>query len=169
MESEPDYEAIMKLCDDLGCPLMEEITVPTLYKDDVTGEELIADKKAMVGPVNMKVLQQLSTKEGASTSDMKNRDKYNQVTGEDKAAMITDLDVSALTAQGFDKVQTELLTFRSDNDGGKEDAYMQMLTTGKCNIPDSIKDPNNKKTLQVLDALYNVAQIETNLINDFED
>lgn len=166
-DNEPKYDDIMKLCDKLGCPMMEYVTLPHIYKDG--DDELISDKKVMVGPVTFKVLQQMATKESASTSDVKTRDKYNQVTGEDKAAMMSDQDVVALAAQGYDSTITEMLTFRSDNDGGKQDAYNEILNTGTCHIPDSIKDPKNKKSLQILDMFYRIAQIETNLIRDLEE
>lgn len=169
VDNEPKYDDILKLCDKYGCPLMEYITLPTLYKDPETGEELVSDKKAMVGPVLFKVLQQQASKEGVATSDIKNRDKFNQVSGADKAAMMSDQDVGALVAQGYHDTVKELLTFRADNDGGKEDAYSQIMSTGICNMPDSINDPKNKRALSMLDKYYRIAQIETNLINELED
>lgn len=169
-DNEPSFDDIMDLCDSLGCPLMEEVTIPSLYTNtEDPDDELICDKKVMVGPVTFKVLQQMATKEGASTSDIKKRDKFNQVTGEDKAAMISDQDVACLVGHGLKAVPTELLTFRADNEGGKEDAYSQLMTTGKCNIPDSIKDPKNKRSLQILDIHYMMAHIDTNLTHDLEE
>lgn len=165
-DNEVNYNDVLKLCDKLGVPLMEYVTIPHIFAED--GDELISEKKVMVGPVTFKVLQQMATKESASTSDVKQKDKFGQVKGEDKAASMSDQDVVSLVAQGYDQVPTELLTFRADNEQGFEDAMSEILTTGKCSMPISIKDPKNKKSQQMLDVYYRIAGLETNLVRDLE-
>ena len=165
--NDPKIENGLELCKEYGCDPMEYVTLPFLYKDPDTGEELISDKKCLVLDIKVKRLHQIVTKENSSSSSISERDaKTNQATGDSKSAMISDTEVAMMVARGYKKTITEMMTVRADHTGSKEEFYTNIRQTGKSNIPDSINKPENKTVIPMLHFHYIGAGLLTDLIED---
>lgn len=158
-------EKAIKLCDELGVPAMEDITLPFLYKDKYSGEELYASKKCLCIHIKTKRLHQISSNENHSSSDIGERDwKTNQAIGDSKSAMVSDTEVAMLKARGYHEVIKEMLTVRADHTGSKEEFYDSLRRTGKADLPESIHDPRNKTVVKLLHFMYVGAGLYTDLI-----
>lgn len=157
----------IKLCEEYGVSPMEYVTLPFLYIDDETGEELISDKKCLVIDIKVKRLHQIITKENSSSSTISERDaKTNQASGDSKSAMLSDTEVAMMVARGYKKTITEMMTVRADHTGSKEEFYTSIRQTGKASLPDSINRPENKTVVPMLHFYYLGAGLLTDLIED---
>lgn len=158
-------EKALRLCDELGVPAMEDVTLPFLYKDQDTGEELYADKKCLCIDIKVKRLHQIATNESHSSSDITERDwKTNQAIGDSKSAMVSDVEVAMIKARGYHKVLEEMLTVRADHTKSKAEFYNNLRYTGESDIPDSIYDVENKTVVKLLHFMYIGAGLLTDLI-----
>lgn len=164
---EPTLEDAKRACDHVGLPSEEEITLPFLYDDEELGAA-ISNEKVMILEIPFKRLQQMIYKENSSSSDMTTRDKTNQAIKDSKSAKISDQEVSVLDYKGFEKTLEEFLTFRADHTISKNEAYDNIVKSGKTNIPDSIKDPDSKVAVNYLHALFLAMGISTDLIEDLD-
>lgn len=165
---EPNLTDAKKALDFVGLPDAEKITLPFLYKDEELGDVLSQHKVAII-PIHLKRLQQMIYKENSSASDITQRDKTNQAMKDSKAAQLSNKEVAALAAKGFDKCLVELLSFRADHPESKQEAYDNIITENKTNIPDTIHDPDDKIALQYLHVLFLGMGISSNLVEELED
>lgn len=165
---EPKFADAVALCSELGVPTMEDVTIPHLYKDDDIGE-LYADKKTLVLEFTFKRLEQMIGEENNIVTEIDSRDKMNQAIGESKAAMMSDQEVAMAASKGYDKMIVEMLTFRADSMESKEEAYNNLITTGRTTIPDTKDDPANKIALQAVHWLYMDMGIQTDLIEEIDE
>lgn len=176
-DHEPKYKDLLDTAKFMGIPISERLTYPALYnKSDLVGpnpgepgyvkDELIVDKDVMVIPITFRRLQQIIAKENSVATEISSRDKTNQVIGDDKAAMMSDMEVAMLVSRGADKILTEMLTFRSDHDISKSEAYANLINTGETNIPDSISDIEGRNSLQMLYWYYIGMGLDTDLLGD---
>ena len=164
-DDEPKLEDALKTCEYMGVPVMEPCTIPFLHSDSEDGD-LYADKECLVLPVTYRRLEQLISKENSSATSISHRNDNNQVVGDSKAAVLSDVEVAMLVARGADKLIQEMLTFRADHTGSKEEAYSNIRNTGETNLPDSINDPTNKTALQKLHWFYVGMGLSTDIIED---
>ena len=178
-DHEPKYKDLLDTAKFMGVPISERLTYPALYsksqvidgtEDGMSvisrGDELIVDKEVMVIPITFRRLQQIIAKENSVATEISTRDKTNQVIGDDKAAMMSDMEVAMLVSRGADKILTEMLTFRSDHDISKSEAYANLINTGETNIPDSISDIEGRNSLQMLYWYYIGMGLDTDLLGD---
>jgi hypothetical protein len=167
-EIEPTLDDVRAALDFVGVPDKEKITLPFLYEDEEVGA-VKSKHKVTILDIHLKRLQQLIYKENTSVSDIGQRDKTNQPIKDSKAAQLSGNEVAMLTAKGFDKVQTELLSFRADHDRSKEEAYENIATGNKTNIPESVNDPDDKVALNYLSVLLYGMGLDHNLIEDMDE
>jgi len=139
MEYEFKLENIKKAMTSLGRNLEEKVTLPFMYNDPDIGAP-ISDKKAMILRLPIIKLIQKSATENASASSTTKRDKTNQVINDSKGAGISDAEIQQLSAGCYEHVIDELLTFRADNDKAKQEAYSNILRTGRTSIPKDVED-----------------------------
>lgn len=164
---EPTVEDAVNACKHVGVPTEEKISLPYLYKDEDVGE-VLSDKKVQILQIHFKRLQQMIYKENASSSDMSQRDKTNQAIGESKSSQLSDTEVAALAAKGFDKTLEEMLSFRADHVKSKNEAYENIVTNGETDIPESVNDPESKVAVNYLNSLLLGMGISTDLVEDLE-
>lgn len=173
-DKEVKYEDLLKTAKYMGIPISEKLTYPSLYnKSDSTDpdnlfpvDELICDKEVMVVPISIRRLQQIIAKENSLSTEISSRDKTNQVIGDDKSAMMSDMEVAMLVSRGADAILTEMLTFRSDHDVSKFEAYSNLINTGETSIPESIHDIEGRNSIQMLYWYYIGMGFETDLLGD---
>lgn len=167
-KKEPKLQDLLDTAKMEKIPIVERCTLPFVYKDE-DGDPIVSDKKAMILRLNLRRLQQFVTGENMSTSDLGSRDSSGQVVGKSKAAMLSDLEVAGLVAKGYDKTIIEMMTFRSDHTLSKEEAYSNIVRTGRTEIPESIHNPESKTSLSMLASMYLAMGISTDLVEDLDD
>lgn len=176
-DKELKYEDLLKTAKLMNIPISEKMTYPSLYnKSDIVGpnpgepgyikDELVVDKDVMVVPISIRRLQQIIAKENSVSTEISSRDKTNQVIGDDKSAMMSDMEVAMLVSRGADAILTEMLTFRSDHDVSKSEAYSNLINTGETSIPESIHDIEGRNSIQMLYWYYVGMGFETDLLGD---
>ncbi|MGL5316919.1 MAG: hypothetical protein ACRC92_26915 [Peptostreptococcaceae bacterium] len=157
---------VKNACKFVGVRPTERLIVPNCFETDYGGA-VVTEYEQLILRVPVKRLRQFSASESYSTSDSESRNKAGQVIGESKAAGISDLEVSALVAKGYHHTLLELLTVRADN-LKKDDMLNSLTTTGRASFPQDALLPENKVSLQLLDAMYLAAGISTDLIEDLD-
>lgn len=120
-----------------------------------------------VGYLHIKRLQQILSKKNAYSLDVSSRNmKTNQVTGADKIARISDLEVTALSAINADNVLKEFLSARSDDSQAKHALYQQIATYGYAKLEELPDKLENKQTLNTISYYLTAAGIENDMLVD---
>ena len=114
-----DYEKNinMKVIEDaanyIGIPLYERIAYPHLSDDP--NNPIMSYEPVPVLYLHLKPMQQMRTKKNSTSTEITKRNKFNQVTGEDKNGQSSDIENYALVALGAEKILKELLSARADD------------------------------------------------------
>ena len=165
LDVKPVIQNTLAALDFMGVPDKEEFE---LYSDDPDMKGIMTEKKISMFPVHVRALHQKVFKENAASSTTAKRNKLNQVVGDDKSAMISDMEVAQLTLKGFDALLEECLSVRADNDVAQNKFFNDIKNTGRAKLPKAeIHDPKNKVSLNKLYATLLAANIESDLIYDF--
>lgn len=135
----------------VGIPLEERVTIPFLYNDPELGP-IISDKKQMILRIPVIKLMQTAWGENRYISSIQDRDKTNQVVNKSKGGGISDVETSMLLGAGYEDVVKEFFTFRADNDIAKKEAYANIVTSGRTNIPEAPDE--GKVALKYITACY---------------
>lgn len=162
---EPSMEDVKSALEFVGMPDKEKISLPFLYTDEEVGD-VISEHEVTIFDIHLKRLQQLIHKENTSVSDITQRDKVNQPIKDSKAAQLSNKEVAALAAKGFDDSIIELLSFRADHNKSKQEAYDNIMTENKTEIPATINDPDDKVALGYLDVLLYGMGLDSNLLSE---
>ena len=165
LDVKPTIQNTLAALDFMGIPDKEEIE---LYSDDPDMKGILTEKKVTMFPIHVRALHQKVFKENAASSTTEKRNKLNQVVGDDKAAMISDMEVAQLTLKGYDALLEECLSVRADNDVAQNKFFGDIKNTGRAKLPKAeIHDPKNKVAQNKLYATLLAANIESDLLYDF--
>ena len=147
-DDEPDLPTIVKAGKVLNIPLEEYVFYKHLGSD---GTPVRSRERVMVGYLYLKKLQQIITKKNSYTlSTDKRSQKTGQVTGEDKAARVTDQETPALLVLGGDYALKEFMGPRADNMEKKNKMSEDIANYGFVSMDDLEGSINNSQTINTL-------------------
>ena len=166
LDVKPTVQNTLAALDFMGIPDKEEFEI---YSEDPDMKGILTEKEISMFPIHVRALHQKVFKENAASSTTEKRNKLNQVVGDDKAAMISDMEVAQLTLKGYDALLEECLSVRADNDTAQNKFFGDIKNTGRAKLPKAeIHDPANKVAQNKLYATFLAANIETDLLYDFD-
>ena len=154
-----DYDDAAKKV--LGIDLYEYVAFPHMSEDPK--KPFITPRTVPVGYVHIKRLQQMKRKKNSAATDIDHRDmKTGQVSGHDKAARTSDMEVYAMMTYGAKDALKEFMSFRADDPVMKTEAYSRIYNEGYLDMNDLTDDIGNKQTLNTA----NVYLISMGLLSD---
>lgn len=145
-------------------PLFERITLGYFYtnKDGVP----VNSKPCLVGYTHIKKVQQMVVKKIKNSLDIENRDmKTGRLSGDDKAAAMTDREFESLASLGFMDTIDEFSRFRADAMDAKSEAYNIIRLTGQLSKKDIHVKIDDTLSKNLMNVYLLGAHINTNLIN----
>ena len=153
-----------KLCKSTGVVLEEKLILP--YKNNITTKH-----KIMVMPIQILKLQQMATKENASTIHTNQRDMNNQATRGSKTGLLSDDEVAAMAAYGsvVDPIIKELFSPRGDNRITKKAMNELIRHDLDFSLADLPNGADGRMTLIHLDANYACMGLATDLIDHIDE
>lgn len=153
-----------KLCKSTGVVLEEKLILP--YKNNITTKH-----KIMVMPMQILKLQQMATKENASTIHTNQRDMNNQATRGSKTGLLSDDEVAAMAAYGsvVDPIIKELFSPRGDNRITKKAMNELIRHDLDFSLADLPNGADGRMTLIHLDANYACMGLATDLIDHIDE
>ena len=153
-----------KLCKSTGVVLEEKLILP--YKNNITTKH-----KIMVMPMQILKLQQMATKENASTIHINQRDMNNQATRGSKTGLLSDDEVAAMAAYGtvVDPIIKELFSPRGDNRITKKAMNELIRHDLDFSLADLPNGADGRMTLIHLDANYACMGLATDLIDHIDE
>lgn len=154
---------IDKLVKSLNIVTQERLYLP--YK----GEGIMSRSECMIIPVQMRRLQQITSKQNKSSFEVVQRDDMGQASGSDKTGRISDQEVNQLVGMGLDKVLTEFMSPRSDNMAAKRQMNEQLSRNLSFELDSITTKASDKSTLKYVDALYKCMNIATDFIDSIHD
>ena len=109
--------------------------------------------------------QQISAKESSVATKAEVRDITNQVTGEDKKAQHSDTEIATTIAHGGYAINRELLGAASHDMMAKQVYRDELSQTGEVSLKDLPNDPENKKSLILIDQVLKMMGYDSDLIS----
>jgi len=164
-DNEPTYEMIEKAADDLGkyVTLYDYLAIPHISEDPDKPEYTV--HKVFNGPINMRRVQQLVNKKNHIPTDINTRNpKTGQVTGESKAARVSDMEQFALICHGTTEILKEMFGPKSGDPVMKEEMAHQIATTGSASMANMENSPLNKVALNTANVILLGAGLETDMV-----
>ena len=155
---------IDKLCKSTKVVLEEKLKLP--FKANTTTKH-----KLMVFPMQILKLQQMATKENASTISVAQRDMNNQATRGSKTGLLSDDEVAAMASYGdvVDPIVKELFSPRGDNRITKRRMNEMIREDLDFSLADLPNGAEGRMTLLHLDANYACMGIATDLIDHIDE
>lgn len=152
------------ICKSTGVVLEEKLILP--YKANTTTKH-----KLMVMPMQILKLQQMATKENASTISVAQRDMNNQATRGSKTGLLSDDEVAAMASYGsvVDPIVKELFSPRGDNRITKKHMNEMLRENLDFSLADLPNGSEGRMTLLHLDANYACMGIATDLIDHIDE
>lgn len=158
-------ENVEKAAKTLNIDLLEYVAMP-FSNMDIDHPEL-TKFPVPTGHVHIKRMQQMLQKKNSTSIDISTRSALTgQVTREDKNTRDSDVENFALATLDLDYTLRELLGPRSDDLKMKSEMYSEIARTGFVSIDNLTDDPNNKTTLNTVNALMIGMGIKPDLITD---
>lgn len=162
--TEPTMSDIKKSLDVLGVPLLEEITLPYLYKNK--NGDAVTTKKCFVGYFPHKKVQQIVTKKSKWGTDIANRDgKTGRLIGGDKGASTSDREFEAFATMGLNNVMKEFYGPKADAMESKNAMYSEISTTGMFRLSDLPNEVDDSLSKNMFNSYLIASHINSNLIN----
>lgn len=163
-DSKIQQKHIDKICKSTGVVLEEKLILP--YKGNTTTKH-----KLMVMPMQILKLQQMATKENASTISVAQRDMNNQATRGSKTGLLSDDEVAAMASYGdlVDPIVKELFSPRGDNRITKKRMNEMIRDNLDFSLADLPNGAEGRMTLLHLDANYACMGIATDLIDHIDE
>lgn len=163
-DSKIQQSNVDKLCKSTGVVLEEKLILP--YKNNITTKH-----KIMVMPMQILKLQQMATKENASTIHTNQRDMNNQATRGSKTGLLSDDEVAAMAAYGtvVDPIIKELFSPRGDNRITKKAMNEMIRQDLDFSLADLPNGAEGRMTLLHLDANYACMGLATDLIDHIDE
>lgn len=160
-KNEPNIKDINKAAEFLGVPLEEEVY---MRHDGDTDNPVKLKHKVPVGYLQLKKMQQFLTKKNSFAISNEQRSmRFNQASGADSAAKITEPELYALTAIGADNILKELMGPRADADS-KNEFYRKLSLDGFVSMTDLLDNVEGKRTLHVTSVYLTGMGINNDLI-----
>lgn len=153
-----------KLVETTGVVLEEPLKL--MYKDGVTTKHNI-----MVMPMQILKLQQMATKENASTINTNQRDVNNQATRSSKTGLLSDDEVAAIAAYGdvADPIIKELFSPRGDNRITKQAMNEKIARDLDFSLEELPNGREGRISLMHLDAIYACMGLATDLVDHIDE
>jgi hypothetical protein len=149
----------------LGIPLMEYVYMPHITMDKTN--IMKTKQKCLVGYINLKRPQQMvSKKTGVSTNASIRKTSTGQLMSKDKNGRNADTETMILLTQGANAILKELHGPRSDDMSMKEQMNEQIATDGYVELAKMDSSPENKQSLNLVDAYFIGMQLKTDLVTN---
>ena len=152
---------IDKLKDKLKLTIEERLVVPF--------QKIISEQTCMIFPIQIRRLQQLSSKESHSTMDANTRNKVNQSTRESRTGQLSDAEVAQMVAIGLDHTLNELLSPRSDNLQSKREMNEMIKKDLTFEMGKISKNEEGKSTIKYINSLYLGMNLATDLVDNIDE
>jgi len=165
-ERDLSIENIEKCAKYMNVPLLERVALPYLTNDPEN--VIVTPYPVPVGYIHEKRMQQFLLKKSAGSTEINKRSVLtNQVTGEDRNAINSDMETYSLAAIKAMNALQEFMGPRADNRKAKLEMYNDIAKNGYVSLLDlDLKDPYNKTALNTFSTYYIMQGIQTNLIGD---
>lgn len=152
---------IDKLKDKLKLTIEERLVVPF--------QKITSEQTCMIFPIQIRRLQQLSSKESHSTMDANTRNKVNQSTRESRTGQLSDAEVAQMVAIGLDHTLNELLSPRSDNLQSKREMNEMIKKDLTFEMGKISKNEEGKSTIKYINSLYLGMNLATDLVDNIDE
>lgn len=162
-EKDINMQVIENAADYIGVPLYERLAYPHLSDDP--NHPIMSPEPVPVLYLHLKPMQQMRTKKNSTSTEITKRNKFNQVTGEDKNGQSSDIENYSLVALGAEKILKEFLSARADDSVMKNEMLANIARDGYCSIDSLTDDIKNKVTLNMIDVYLMSMGLKTDLIN----
>ena len=152
---------IDKLKNKLKLTIEERLVVPY--------QKITTEQTCMIFPIQIRRLQQLSSKESHSTMDANVRNKVNQSTRESRTGQLSDAEVAQMVSVGLDHTLNELLSPRSDNLQSKREMNEMIKKDLTFEMSKISKNEEGKSTIKYINALYLGMNLATDLVDNIDE
>lgn len=160
-----DMDHIESAAKFMGVKLYEYIVQPYFSKDK--DKPLMTPYPVPVGYIHEKRVQQTAFKKNSGSIDITQRDaKTNQVVSDDRNGRESIDENFSLLTFGANEAVKEFMSFRADDTVMKETAYTKIRENGYVSLKDLPDNPENKATLNMLDAYLICMGIKTDLVTE---
>lgn len=162
--NEPTMDQINDALKVLKVPLLEEVCLPYLYRnnkgDPVTSHE------ALVIYIHLKKMKQFLTKKNSMASSIDNRDmKTGLLLSHDKGGKESDREMESLCVMGLDHTMKELSTWRADYMDAKSIGYQTISALGDVSEDDIPLNDEDSLSKNMISYYMLGAGLMTNIIN----
>ena len=165
-EIEPKMEQIVAALKIINVPLMENISLGFLYKNE-KGEPVETINEALVVYSNMKKVKQFIAKKNSMSTNISKRDmKSGFLLDVDKNGNTSSREMECLAVMGCDETIRELSTYRADAMDAKSRFYNQINTTGMVSQKDVEVTKDDSLARNLLNSYLLGAHINSNLVNE---
>jgi hypothetical protein len=146
----PDMAKIRSVADKFKIPLVEYVVLPSKNTQDESNPPITTSPIPVIA-IQVRRLQQMADKKNAASA---NTDKVNsitgQVTGDSKAASLSDMQTMALVTSGQIKTIKEFLGPRADDQVAKMKMLDSIERTGEFNIDDIESRTEDKQSVSTM-------------------
>lgn len=108
--------------------------------------------------------QQITSKESSVATKSEIRDVTNQVAGSDKKGQYSDTEIATAVAHGATAINRELLGPASHDMRAKSVYREKLSQTGEVSLADLPNDPENKKSLILIDEVLKMMGFDSDLV-----
>ena len=148
---------------------IKKLNITTEERLVVPHQKITTEKNTIIIPIQIRRLEQLSSKESHSVFDTNVRNKVNQPTRESRSGQLSDAEVAQMVAMNLDKTLTELLSPRSDNMKSKREMNEQIRKDLTFSLDSLTKNEEGKSTIKYINALYLGINIATDLVDNIDE
>lgn len=148
---------------------IKKLNITTEERLVVPHQKITTEKNTIIIPIQIRRLEQLSSKESHSVFDTNVRNKVNQPTRESRSGQLSDAEVAQMAAMNLDKTLTELLSPRSDNMKSKREMNEQIRKDLTFSLDSLTKNEEGKSTIKYINALYLGTNIATDLVDNIDE
>jgi len=159
MTERPSMSDILEVADATGTELFHRI----YQTDAATGKRFLSRHKYPVFDLPIRRLQQfLDKKLSVADGDSKIDGMTGQVTGDDRAAGITNPEIQAMLAKGLSKTLTEFVTVRGGNIGAYGDFKQHIEEHGSVRL-DELEVTTKTRSVVVAQILLEGMHLQNNI------
>jgi hypothetical protein len=161
--SEPSFEDVEDAAKVTGTQLFDYVAFP--YLSDDPSKPIWSVNKIFVIALNMRRVQQFLYKKNSTSISIDSRNPVTgQVSGNDKNARLSDMELYALTLHQSYNVLAEFFGPKADDEKMKNDMLYDIATTGRCSLEKLKSSKDNKIALNTLSNYFLAAGIQTDLV-----
>jgi hypothetical protein len=164
-ENEPYWELIEAADKIVDAKIYDYIAIPHISGD--SEEPCYTVNKVLNGYINMRRVQQMVNKKNNIPTDVdKINPKTGQVTGDSKAARVSDMEQFALICHGTENVLKEFFGPRAGDPVMKDEMLHDIATTGSASLEKLPNSRLNKVALNTANVALLGAALESNLVTE---